>query len=109
LEALRREKNLPGGMRKAAVVAPYEVAVAGRDQLDALTPPSASALAATGAMRFEGMKTPAHNLMREVFIAGRAHGDQKIGTEHLGIVEQGVCETQFLSALDDHPRVRLGW
>jgi methionine synthase II (cobalamin-independent) len=38
LEAFRREKNLPGGVRKAAVVAPYEVAVAGRDQLDALTP-----------------------------------------------------------------------
>jgi 5-methyltetrahydropteroyltriglutamate--homocysteine methyltransferase len=38
LEAFRREKNLPGGIRKAAVVAPYEVAVAGRDQFDALTP-----------------------------------------------------------------------
>ena len=38
LEAFRREKKLPGGVRKAAVVAPYEVVVAGRDQLDALTP-----------------------------------------------------------------------
>ena len=38
LDAFRREKNLPGGVRKAAVVAPYEVAVAGRDQLDVLTP-----------------------------------------------------------------------
>ena len=28
---------MPGGVRKAAVVAPYEVIVAGRDQLDALT------------------------------------------------------------------------
>ena len=37
LAAFRREKNLPGGVRKAAVVAPYEVAVAGRDQLEALT------------------------------------------------------------------------
>ena len=36
LEAFRREKELPGGVRKAAVVAPYEVAVAGRDQLDKL-------------------------------------------------------------------------
>ena len=36
LVAFRREKDLPGGVRKAAVVAPYEVA--GRDQLDALTP-----------------------------------------------------------------------
>jgi methionine synthase II (cobalamin-independent) len=34
LHAFRREKNLPGGVRKAAVVAPYEVAVAGRDQAD---------------------------------------------------------------------------
>jgi 5-methyltetrahydropteroyltriglutamate--homocysteine methyltransferase len=38
LEAFRREKNLPGGVRKAAVVAPYEVIVAGRDQLDSITP-----------------------------------------------------------------------
>jgi methionine synthase II (cobalamin-independent) len=38
LEAFRREKDLPGGVRKAAVVAPYEVIVAGRDQLDAITP-----------------------------------------------------------------------
>ena len=38
LEAFRREKNLPGGVRKAAVVAPYEVVVSGRDQLDAITP-----------------------------------------------------------------------
>jgi methionine synthase II (cobalamin-independent) len=38
LQAFRREKDLPGGVRKAAVVAPYEVAVAGRDQLDALLP-----------------------------------------------------------------------
>ena len=38
LEAFRREKKLPGGVRKAAVVAPYEVVVAGRDQLDAMTP-----------------------------------------------------------------------
>ncbi len=36
LEAFRREKKLPGGVNKAAVVAPYEVIVAGRDQLDAL-------------------------------------------------------------------------
>src|SRR5271168_2567866 len=36
LEAFRRDKKLPGGVRKAAVVAPYEVVVAGRDQLDAL-------------------------------------------------------------------------
>ena len=36
LNAFRREKKLPGGVRKAAVVAPYEVVVAGRDQLDAL-------------------------------------------------------------------------
>jgi methionine synthase II (cobalamin-independent) len=36
LEAFRREKKLPGGVRKAAVVAPYEVVVAGRDQMDAL-------------------------------------------------------------------------
>ena len=36
LEAFRREKKLPGGVRKAAVVAPYEVVVAGRDQLDTL-------------------------------------------------------------------------
>jgi methionine synthase II (cobalamin-independent) len=36
LEAFRREKELPGGVRKAAVVAPYEVVVAGRDQLDTL-------------------------------------------------------------------------
>jgi len=34
----RREKNLPGGVKKAAVVAAYEVAVAGRDQLDKLKP-----------------------------------------------------------------------
>ena len=38
LAAYRREKQLPGGVRKAAVVAPYEVIVAGRDQLDAVTP-----------------------------------------------------------------------
>src|ERR1700683_2582992 len=38
LEAFRREKNLPGGVRKAAVVAPYEVVVSGRDQLDAIIP-----------------------------------------------------------------------
>lgn len=38
LEAFRRESKLPGGVRKAAVVAPYEVVVAGRDQLDALKP-----------------------------------------------------------------------
>jgi methionine synthase II (cobalamin-independent) len=37
-EAYRREKDLPGGVRKAAVVAPYEVIVAGRDQLEAITP-----------------------------------------------------------------------
>ena len=37
LEAFRREKKLPGGVRKAAVVAPYEVVVAGRDQMDSLT------------------------------------------------------------------------
>ena len=37
LEAFRRENKLPGGVRKAAVVAPYEVVVAGRDQLDAVT------------------------------------------------------------------------
>ena len=36
LEAFRRENKLPGGVRKAAVVAPYEVVVAGRDQLDTL-------------------------------------------------------------------------
>ena len=36
LEAFWREKKLPGGVRKAAVVAPYEVVVAGRDQLDTL-------------------------------------------------------------------------
>src|SRR5262245_28938041 len=36
LEAFRRESKLPGGVRKAAVVAPYEVVVAGRDQLEAL-------------------------------------------------------------------------
>ena len=36
LEAFRREKRLPGGVKKAAVVAPYEVAVAGRDELDKL-------------------------------------------------------------------------
>jgi methionine synthase II (cobalamin-independent) len=36
LDAFRREKKLSGGVRKAAVVAPYEVVVAGRDQLDAL-------------------------------------------------------------------------
>ncbi len=36
LEAFRRENKLPGGVRKAAVVAPYEVVVAGRDQLDML-------------------------------------------------------------------------
>ena len=35
LEAFRREKKLPGGVSKAAVVAPYEVVVAGRDNLDA--------------------------------------------------------------------------
>ena len=38
LQAFHREKDLPGGVRKAAVVAPYEVIVAGRDQLDAITP-----------------------------------------------------------------------
>ena len=38
LEAFRREKKLPGGVRKAAVVAPYEVVVAGRDQLEAIKP-----------------------------------------------------------------------
>jgi 5-methyltetrahydropteroyltriglutamate--homocysteine methyltransferase len=38
LEAFRREKHLPGGVTKAAVVAPYEVIVAGRDQLEAITP-----------------------------------------------------------------------
>jgi methionine synthase II (cobalamin-independent) len=36
LEAFRREKKLPGGVKKAAVVAPYEVAVAGRDELEKL-------------------------------------------------------------------------
>ncbi len=36
LEAFRREKKLPGGVRKAAVVAPYEVVVAGRDNLEAM-------------------------------------------------------------------------
>jgi methionine synthase II (cobalamin-independent) len=36
LEAFRREMKLPGGVRKAAVVAPYEVVVAGRDNLDAM-------------------------------------------------------------------------
>jgi methionine synthase II (cobalamin-independent) len=34
LTAYRREKNLPGGVRKATVVSPYEVVVAGREQLD---------------------------------------------------------------------------
>jgi 5-methyltetrahydropteroyltriglutamate--homocysteine methyltransferase len=34
LAAYRREKALPGGVRKAAVVSPYEVAVAGRDYRD---------------------------------------------------------------------------
>ena len=38
LDRLPTERNLPGGVRKAAVVAPYEVVVAGRDQLDAITP-----------------------------------------------------------------------
>jgi 5-methyltetrahydropteroyltriglutamate--homocysteine methyltransferase len=38
LEAFRREKKLPGGVKKAAVVAPYEVCVAGRDQIEALAP-----------------------------------------------------------------------
>ena len=38
LTAFQREKDLPGGVRKAAVVAPYEVVVAGRDQLDKITP-----------------------------------------------------------------------
>ena len=42
LAAYRREKSLPGGVRKAAVVAPYEVVVAGRDQLDAVTPQMAA-------------------------------------------------------------------
>jgi methionine synthase II (cobalamin-independent) len=37
LEAFRRENKLPGGVRKAAVVAPYEVVVSGRDQFDMLT------------------------------------------------------------------------
>ena len=37
LEAFRREKKLPGGVNKAAVVAPYEVVVAGRDNLEAMT------------------------------------------------------------------------
>jgi methionine synthase II (cobalamin-independent) len=37
-EAYMREKNLPGGVKKAAVVAAYEVIVSGRDQLDAITP-----------------------------------------------------------------------
>jgi 5-methyltetrahydropteroyltriglutamate--homocysteine methyltransferase len=36
LEAFQREKKLPGGVRKAAVVAPYEVVVAGRDNLEAM-------------------------------------------------------------------------
>jgi methionine synthase II (cobalamin-independent) len=36
LAAYRREKDLPGGVRKAAVVSPYEVVVAGRDQMDAI-------------------------------------------------------------------------
>ena len=38
LAAYRREKTLAGGVRKAAVVAPYEVVVSGRDQIDAITP-----------------------------------------------------------------------
>src|SRR5262245_18220261 len=38
LEAFRRESKLPGGVRKAAVVAPYEVDVDGRHQLEALKP-----------------------------------------------------------------------
>jgi hypothetical protein len=39
LEAFRREKKLPGGVRKAAVVSPFEVVfVAGRDQVDSITP-----------------------------------------------------------------------
>lgn len=36
LAAWRREKDLPGGVRKAAVVSPFEVAVAGRNQFDEL-------------------------------------------------------------------------
>src|SRR5262249_55453966 len=38
LEAYRREAKLPGGVRKAAVVSPYEVVVAGRDQIDMFGP-----------------------------------------------------------------------
>jgi methionine synthase II (cobalamin-independent) len=38
LEAFRREKKLPGGVRKAAVVAPYEIVMVGLDQMDTLGP-----------------------------------------------------------------------
>src|SRR5262245_61957180 len=38
LAGYQRESRLPGGVKKAAVVAAYEVAVAGRDQLDKLMP-----------------------------------------------------------------------
>jgi 5-methyltetrahydropteroyltriglutamate--homocysteine methyltransferase len=38
IAAFEREKDLPGGVRKASVVAPYEVVVSGRDQLDKIMP-----------------------------------------------------------------------
>jgi len=36
LAAFRREKNLPGGVRKAAVVSPYEAVVAAREDMDSV-------------------------------------------------------------------------
>src|SRR5690349_21092995 len=68
----------------------------------------ASALAATGAMRFDGTSTPVPRRIR--LIHGRcAHGDEAIGAQHLSIVEPGMGEAELLGFLGDPPGICGRW
>ena len=68
----------------------------------------ASALAVTGAMRFDGISTPVPRRIVEVCTAAAAIDDEQLGVEQLRVVEPGAAVAQRLGALDDLPRVREG-
>ena len=68
----------------------------------------ASALAATGAMRFDGISTPVASRIVDVCTAAARHRDEELGVEELRVVEPGARVAQLLGALDDLPGVRGG-
>ena len=68
----------------------------------------AKALAATGAMRLDGISTPVPSLIPRGLHRRRRHGDERIGAQHLGVEEPGVGEAEFLRAAHEAPGVGGG-